>query len=254
MLLAAPSACTQPLDASAADGTKNAPPAPPEDFHTRVIETPAIGIVSDGPTSTHPCERTQFQLFNADAEAGPVGILVQECSGCHGEGGNAHPGFTDILDVASLINPERLSTGIVKGMRLVIPGDPEHSLLYQRMFDGAMPPSLPGVQVVPEPENVPATTSETSVVQEWILHCLGVSGPPSAGGTGGETGAGDGAGGSSGSGGSGGASPEEGTGGAPGAAGRGGSVGAPGGGAGRAGVGAGGRRGGGNAAAGGATR
>jgi hypothetical protein len=141
----------------------------------RIIETPSIGIISEGRTATYPCERTQFQLFNEDDEEGtvPLGIFVQECSGCHGAGGNKVPGYDFILEVATLIDPTTVSKGIVKGQRLVIPGDPDGSYLFQRMMNGEMPPPA-GVpeNTDPAPLNVPATPAEASLVYEWIAHCL----------------------------------------------------------------------------------
>lgn len=196
--------CMQPWDSMAADQTKAeaAKPPVPDDFHTRVIETPAIDVFSGGTTATYPCERTTFQVFNEDPELGTPGILFQECAGCHGGGFTALAGFDFILDVATLIDPATVSTGITKGKRLVIPGDPDNSYLFQRMRDGEMPPMGLQGNFDPAPLNVPATTSEASVIYEWIAHCLNASvTQPSdtGGGTGGDSGGG--AGGASGTGG-----------------------------------------------------
>ena len=233
----APAGCMQPWDSMAADGTKNAPPPAPDDFHTRVIETPAIGIVSGGMTSTYPCERTRFQLFNEDAELAPLGILVQECSGCHGPAGGPVAGFNFILDTAALINPDNVTKIVNAGLPFVVPGDPEHSMIYVRMQSQAMPPNTPGVtnSVTPSPTDIPATPSQTSVVYEWIAHCLNADRPQGSSGTGSSP--------AGGSGGASGAGTGGGTGGAIGAGGMSGGTGA-GGRGGRAGRGAGGAGGG----------
>lgn len=186
--------CMQPFDAMAADGTKNAPPQPPEDFHTRVIETPAIDIVSGGMTSTNPCERTRFQLFNEDEELAPLGVLVQECSGCHGPAGGPVANFNFILDTAALIDPANVTKIVNAGSPFVVPGDPEHSMIYIRMQSEAMPPNTPGVtnSVTPSPTDIPATTSQTSLVYTWIADCLNAGRPRDSNGAGGSSGGGSG--------------------------------------------------------------
>lgn len=79
------------------------------------------------------------------------GILKQHCFHCHGEAGHIEGG----LDV-------RLARWLAEGGdsgAAVVPGDPEASLLYQRLESGEMPPE-DGQKLSPE---------ELATVKAWIM-------------------------------------------------------------------------------------
>jgi hypothetical protein len=78
-----------------------------------------------------------------------LGVLEAYCHSCHWQGGSIEGGFNYVID------PERLvETG------KVVPGDPDASLILQRMESGSMPPA--GVE--PRPSD-----AEIEEVRQWIL-------------------------------------------------------------------------------------
>jgi hypothetical protein len=92
-------------------------------------------------------------------------------------------GFGTVLDDSALSNPSAVSTlvyrmtdaGMVYDVRLVIPGDPDHSRLYQLVAGRVMPPAMtpypPGSTEFSAP-----TVSDLTILRSWIF-CLGGLGP-----------------------------------------------------------------------------
>jgi hypothetical protein len=205
LVLCAPVACLQKLESSAADNTQpRLDAAPPP---TTSTATPDIELDEEGKrTTTDPCIPTSEQA---------LAILTKNCAGCHGGGPEAsqgQPPFDCVLDFDKL--KMRSSESVkdpknpTQNMRFIAPGDPDDSRLYVRIVHEEMPPKLPfGItKDYPRP-----TTSDISILREWINHCMGSSPPtpPGTGGAGGNGAAGGagGAGGASGAGGAGGAPP-----------------------------------------------
>jgi hypothetical protein len=183
MALCAPLACLQKLESGAADNTRpRLDAAPPP---TTATTTPDIELDFEGKrTTVDPCVPTSEQ-----ARA----ILTTNCAGCHGGGPTAsqgQPPFDSVLDFEKL--KMRSSESVkdpkdpTKNMRFVVPGDPDDSRLYVRIVHEEMPPKLPFGLTVDYPR---PTTSDISVLREWITKCMGAS-PPSGTGTGGAGGAG----------------------------------------------------------------
>jgi hypothetical protein len=79
--------------------------------------------------------------------------------------------FQSILDFPTLVtavsNTQR-DTDTGEPVRLLVPGDPDGSRIYQRIAGGEMPPrrdaTLPSL---PRP-----TVSDLSLIREWIESCL----------------------------------------------------------------------------------
>jgi hypothetical protein len=158
-----------------------------------------------------------------------MGMLDKYCGGCHGgrtPGERAgSPPFSFVLDVGKLTSTYTNNT--MPPLLFVKPGDPEHSRVYLRIRKGEMPPAMPLGLARP-------TTSDVSVLHEWIANCIAKQGGAGAGGAGGattggnDTGTGGAGGASSGSTTTGTSSATTGTGGATsGTGGRGGAGGAP---------------------------
>jgi len=166
-LALAPAGCFQELDSRAAKATNEAVTIP-EGFHTVDLETPAIGITSgdDGMTTDDPCEATNFQAME---------ILKRNCAGCHGGGPGQNlgqPSFDYVLNVPKLLtavsntvkDPETKEP-----VHFLVPGQPEKSRVYVRVFQREMPPR--DVVGLPENTNRP-TVSDISVIHHWISNCL----------------------------------------------------------------------------------
>ncbi|HEY4012383.1 MAG TPA: hypothetical protein VGM06_03545 [Polyangiaceae bacterium] len=132
-------------------------------------ETPPIfDLLGEGGSTMDPC---------AQIESESLAIRTQSCAQCHTalkEGA-----FDYVLDDAELTTQSSATypnpaTG--KPWRMIVPGDPSSSWVYQRIVAGSMPPSdatitsLLGKQVgatVMRP-----TVSDQSVLYTWILDCL----------------------------------------------------------------------------------
>jgi hypothetical protein len=166
LVLCAPLGCLQKLESGATDNTlPRLDAAPPPTTATR---TPSIELdFTEGKrTTTDPC------IPNTDQARE---ILAVNCAGCHGGGAAAmqgQPPFDCVLDVDKL--KTRVSDAVKdprdpsKGMRFLIPGDPDNSRLYARILHDEMPPKLPfGLREIPRP-----TISDISVLREWIQSCI----------------------------------------------------------------------------------
>jgi hypothetical protein len=159
--------CFQELDSRAARATNETIPIR-EDFHTVDLETPAIGITSgdNGMTTDNPCEATSFQVGE---------ILKRNCAGCHGGGPGQNlgqPAFDYVLNVSKMLTA--VSTSVKdpetkEPVHFLVPGEPEKSRVYVRVFQREMPPR--DVVGLPENNNRP-TVSDISVIHHWISNCL----------------------------------------------------------------------------------
>ncbi len=164
----------QPFDADAASATVLTPPLPP-DQHTIALDTPIIQVTSGGDngiTTDDPCDATSFQAID---------ILRTNCIGCHGGGPGQNlgqPAFDYVLDIAKLqtaVSETVKDPKTMKPVRFLIPGDPDHSRVYARVFHGEMPP----MPVVGLPDTLSRpSVSDISVIRHWIAYCLGASPAP----------------------------------------------------------------------------
>jgi len=163
------SACVQKLDTGAANGVPDAGEGPPPDKPLSTVILPGpppFGFFDDNgmlQSATDVCEVTSTQAR---------GILTLCCAGCHGgrtPGERAgYPPFDYVLD------PQKMITSITTTttpLRFIAPGDPDHSRVYQRIRRGEMPPATP--PQLPHP-----TISDMSVLEDWIMRCLGPKLPP----------------------------------------------------------------------------
>ncbi len=99
-------------------------------------------------------EAARIQL-KAQQEAPRVReILQRNCFECHGQDPGKTKKNLNILDHQQLLNKER---------KIVVPGDPEHSRLIQRIADGSMPPEE-------EETRLPRVTeTELAILKDWVL-------------------------------------------------------------------------------------
>jgi hypothetical protein len=190
------------------------------------LGTPPI-LLPDGTTTTEPCVAVKTES---------MAIREKFCAGCHGPGkSQGQPLFDFVLDDEKLM----ATTYPQSGLLFIAPGDPGHSEVYQRVSLGLMPPSASDIA---NQASARPTTSDISVLREWIM-CLGPGGTvQSSGGavgTGGSGGNGNSVGGDNGNGGGGmaGQGGENGDGGMTGSGGTAGESGATGGGGGKIGSG-----------------
>jgi hypothetical protein len=164
--------CFQEIDSgasSAASATTLA--APPT--HTVDLMTPAIGYgtPADAQETDDPCTATTFHATET---------LRAACAPCHGGGPGQNlgqPPFDYVLDVGKLL--KAVSSTVkdpvtMQPVRFLVPGDPDHSRIYVRMFKREMPPG--DVVGLPPNPNRP-TVSDISVIRQWIAHCLGTDAP-----------------------------------------------------------------------------
>jgi hypothetical protein len=126
------------------------------------LETPAI-YLPNGTTTTSPCD---------DVEAQSIAIRQTYCAGCH-ESPAALGGFSFVLDDSQLASAFSQTAVLPDGgpQRLLIPGNPYASRLYQRVAAGlsgstaGMPPTAQvGYPVIPRP-----SASDLSVLYAWIV-------------------------------------------------------------------------------------
>jgi hypothetical protein len=150
---------------------------------TRIVPSTdpiALDPMDEASTTMDPCEKTRRDKTE---------ILTAFCASCHaGSAAVGLPPWNFVLDDDRLVKELWTREG-QPPQRFVIPGDPAHSALYQRMaIVGDMPPQPTdlGTHRNPTP-----SLADISIIEDWILHCLGAS-PPTA--TGGSSGSGGGSG------------------------------------------------------------
>ena len=100
--------------------------------------------------------RAQRQLRLKAEQAAPQvrEILQRNCFECHGQDPGKIKKNLNILDHRVLLNTER---------RIVVPRDPDHSRLIQRIADGSMPPEE-------EETRLPRVSEiELAILKDWIL-------------------------------------------------------------------------------------
>ncbi|HEY3595019.1 MAG TPA: hypothetical protein VGL13_14140 [Polyangiaceae bacterium] len=157
------------------------PPDPPK-TPTTAIGTPAIEFVTpqgEATTTTSPCEATTAHAMT---------ILTVNCGVCHAgrNGGErqGQPPFDYVLNVEKLVAARSASVpdplappanripGMpgFQGMRFLIPGDPDNSRLYFRIFHKEMPP--PPIVGAADPVTSRPTVSDFSVIRHWIDECV----------------------------------------------------------------------------------
>jgi mono/diheme cytochrome c family protein len=171
-------ACLQKLDTGADDGTM-APPPDPSQAPPLLDPDYPVEYGSAGATTDDPCVATKTQSLE---------IRQTFCGVCHGpDGTQGQPLFNFVLDDDKLLGTVDPATQLP----FVAAGDPERSRLYQRVALGTMPP---GASDVANQATAAPSTSDISVLRQWIL-CLGGSGPTDRGSDdadGGAAGSGDG--------------------------------------------------------------
>jgi hypothetical protein len=167
-LLAA--SCFQPVQQGA---WTPPPPAPdPNAQPTTDIEPSALPIETslDDATQTtdDPCVKTRQDKTD---------ILTAYCARCHsGPAAVGLPPWNFVLDDQQLVTQQWIREGQAP-QRFAIPGDPDHSAIYTRAaVVGDMPPQPTDLGT---PRNPQPSLSDTSVLREWILHCLPA--PPGTG-------------------------------------------------------------------------
>jgi hypothetical protein len=169
LALAAAPGCFQEIDSGASSGaatTLNAPPT-----HTVDLMTPTIGYgtPADAQETDDPCTATTFRAMET---------LRAACAPCHGGGPGQNlgqPPFNYVLDVGKLLTAVSSTVKdpvTMQPVRFLVPGDPDHSRVYVRMFKREMPPG--DVIGLPPNPNRP-TVSDISVIRQWIAHCLGTN-------------------------------------------------------------------------------
>jgi hypothetical protein len=162
--------CFQELDSGASSASSATTLMKPP-THTVDLMTPSIGYgaPADAQETDDPCTATTFHAMET---------LRMACAPCHGGGPGQNlgqPPFDYVLDVGKLLaavssTVKDPATG--QPVRFLVPGDPDHSRLYIRMFKREMPPG--DVVGLPPNPNRP-TVSDVSVVRQWIAHCLGTN-------------------------------------------------------------------------------
>jgi len=133
------------------------------------LETPLI-YLPNGQSSTSECDDVEYQS---------IALRQKYCAGCH-ESPAALGGLSFILDDGQLATAFSQTAVLPDGgpQRLVIPGNPYGSRLYQRVAAGLsgsaaeMPPTAqPGYPVIPRP-----SVSDLSVLYAWIVRDCAVDG------------------------------------------------------------------------------
>jgi hypothetical protein len=114
----------------------------------------------------------------AEIEAQSMAIRQRACALCHGPTVVGEFAKFNVLDDNDLITKSSSMTGTA--YRLVTPGDPANSYIYQRIVAGSMPPPLSMAAGYATPAALAAlvypTAEDQSVLYEWIYNCLGADG------------------------------------------------------------------------------
>jgi hypothetical protein len=152
----------QPLDTGAALGEPYSNDSTGTDsaFEGSGIE------LADGETPASGCEALQIQAHD---------ILETNCARCHG-GDNpgarqGTPPFDCVLDperMVSMVSATAKDPDTLQPARFLKPGDPDHSRIYLRPYNGEMPPP----DVIGLPPNPRPSVSDLSVLRQWIASCV----------------------------------------------------------------------------------
>jgi hypothetical protein len=126
-------------------------------------------------------------VTDACAAVAAESVVVRQnaCAPCHQAG--AQGGFNYVLDDAKLVSSTANVALDDAGMhlRMVIPGDPEHSFVYQRVMLGQMPPPpsvASGILGPAAAKNlVYPTAADETVLYAWIMCLAAGDGGPYAG-------------------------------------------------------------------------
>jgi hypothetical protein len=154
--------CMQQLDSHASDGITNVNVDPNGGLGAPfAVETttPDIGVVADEngdptETTTNPCDKVK-----SDAKQ----VRTTFCNRCH-QGVGITSQLDNIDDETSFIN-QMADQAKFPGWKLLVPGDLDKSLIYQRVVvRGDMPPPSTIDAPVPHP-----SISDMSVLREWVL-------------------------------------------------------------------------------------
>jgi hypothetical protein len=143
---------------------------------TTDIEPSALPIQTniddDTQTTDDPCVKT---------EQDKTDVLTAYCARCHsGPTAVGLPPWDFVLDDAKLVSELWIREG-QPAQRFVIPGDPDHSAIYQRAaVIGDMPPQPTDLGT---PRNPQPSLSDLSVLREWIMHCAPAPAGSVAGGS-----------------------------------------------------------------------
>jgi hypothetical protein len=166
LAVVAAAGCFQEIDSGASSaGPRSGPPVRTVDLMTPAIP---LGPGDDAGTTDDACMATTNAAMN---------VLRSACSACHGGGPGQNlgqPPFDYVLDVPKLLTAvsETVTDPVTKKpVRFLVPGDPDHSRIYVRMFTRQMPPG-DVVGLPPNPSR--PSVSDISVMRQWIAHCLGV--------------------------------------------------------------------------------
>jgi hypothetical protein len=111
------------------------------------------------PSGGPPCEMVRAQAYK---------IVKDNCSFCHQNAGALGGAFTFILDLPMLVNRPS-PTGLSKN--LLVPGDPDGSLMYFRVDKDQMPPADRAPR--------PSRQNDLPVLRDFISRCL--ASPPYTG-------------------------------------------------------------------------
>ena len=156
-------ACFQKLDTAASSQATTAP----TDALVTQIDPSADPIAlspTDAATASDPCDKTRQDKTQ---------ILTAFCARCHsGAAPVGLPPWDFVLDDQKLVTETWVRAG-QPAERFVIPGDPDHSALYQRMAVAQdMPPQPTDLGTAPNPK---PSAADGTVIREWILNCLGAT-------------------------------------------------------------------------------
>jgi hypothetical protein len=130
-----------------------------------LLDTPPI-YLPDGGTTSNPCD---------DVELRSMTIRQTYCASCH-EAPASQAGLGFILDDAQLSTALSQTAVLPDGgpQRLLVPGSPYGSRLYQRVAAGlsgsaaGMPPvAQPGYPAIPRP-----SAADLSLLYGWIVACI----------------------------------------------------------------------------------
>jgi mono/diheme cytochrome c family protein len=108
------------------------------------------------------CHIYKVKSLDASTTTGPnaqgFSIISSKCLGCHSADGdpNAFANFSDPMNLTYLTT----ASGGISGTRFIIPGEPDNSLIYQRI-------TATGIDRMPKGA-APLSASEIATIKAWI--------------------------------------------------------------------------------------